>query len=208
MAEKRSVKPKPTSARLLPNHRPNPIEEAAKELGPEFQTTGEPKQSPLIAEVEEAKHPVPVQAGRILATYLGMKLERNKDGDRFIDLDFSFPLTSLHNGLIPRKVREAWTYLKHSGNKAVQVIHIPPDSMGVYLDPKEKEAELAIGNAHYIKATVSQVEETGKGKTVIVTRFRFRLRVERSKENVNFAAWNDGEQFWIRLDPVQKELEL
>jgi hypothetical protein len=206
-----------TSARLLKNrpldHDKDDVEvrpkgevfaEAAAQVGPE--NIEAPQQAELIAAPEAAVRPQSVQNGRMLATYVGLHLERNKDGEKLIHLDFSFPLEEAHDGFVPKRVKEAWQWLKESGNKAVQIIEIPPVTLDIYLDPKEKKAELHLVGAEFSKAVIQLIEEVGKGKAKMVTRFAFRLRVERDSDTVEFAAWRDSEEFWLKMAATQKAL--
>lgn len=204
---------KPTSARLLKN-RPidtDPVRAAIAEMGKEAPVEkflkGEPKQAELLAAPEEAKLPEPVQNGRLLATYVGLGLERDKDNEKLVHLDFSFPLEEKHhNSYLPKRVVEAWEWLKSSENPLVQVSGIPAVTLSVYLDPKEKKPLLKIIGAEVAKAIVQVVEETGKGKAKLVTRFKFRLRMERTEKVIEFAAWNDGAEFWLTFPPTQETL--
>src|SRR5215472_12854308 len=201
-----------TSARLLQN-RPEegPIATAAAELGSEYQVNqekGEPKQAELLAKPEAAKKPAAVQNGRMLATYVGLGLERDKDNEKLLHLDFSFPLEAEHDGHIPKRVREAWAWLKHSGNKGVQIIKVPAVVLDVYVDPTEKKPLLHVADAEFTKAIISLVEETGKGQSKLVTRFAFRLRMDREKKTLEWAAWADGDSVWLKIESAQKELDL
>jgi hypothetical protein len=211
-------KEKLTSQRLLPNRPLDPekddvevrpkgqiFAEAAAQVGPD--NIEPPAQKPLLAMPEQASTPQAVQNGRMLATYVGLGLKRDKDGEKLIELNFSFPLEASHNGHIPKRVKDAWLWLSESGNKAVQVIDIPPVTLDVYPDPKLKEKELHLVGCEFTKAIISLVEETGAGRATVVTRFAFRLLVERMKNVVEFAAWNDEQTFWVTLNPTQKSLE-
>src|SRR5260370_29021678 len=114
----------PTSARLLKTGRPLDPETDEAEVRP-TDAQDAPQQAELVAAPEEAGRPIAVQNGRMLATYVGLGLERDKDGGKLVHLDFSFPLEDAHDGHIPRRVKDAWEWLKLSGNKAVQIIGIP-----------------------------------------------------------------------------------
>lgn len=208
----------PTSARLLKNRpldqhsddvevRPKEqvFGEAAEELGPEH--IEEPKQAELLAMPEEATRPVAVQNGRMLATYVGLGLERDKNNEKLVHLDFSFALEDAHNGFIPKKVKEAWKFLKDSDNKLIWIKGIPPITLGVFMDPKAKKPELHLIAAEFTKAVIQIVEETGKGKIVMVTRFAFRVRASRHASVMDFAAWRDGESFWIVMPQTQEAME-
>jgi hypothetical protein len=218
---------KPTSARLLKNR---PLEkgeqefsgtlseqdekrstkevfaEAAAGVGPEA-VEQVPQQAELLAAPEEAARPIAVQNGRMLATYVGLGLERDKNNEKLVHLDFSFPLEDAHDGHIPKKVKDAWEWLKESSNKAVQIIGIPAVTLDVYLDPKEKKSELHLLGAEFTKAIISLIEEVGKGKAKMVTRFSFRLRFSRLAKVIEFAAWRDGEEFWLKMPVTQESIE-
>src|SRR6266849_7377903 len=124
-----STSTSPTSARLLKNRpldaekdtadvRPPAVQQAfataAAEVGAEHVEASQ--QAELLAAPEEAARPIAVQNGRMLATYVGLGLERDKDGGKLVHLDFSFPLEESHDGHIPHKVKDAWEWLKESGN--------------------------------------------------------------------------------------------
>jgi len=215
-----STSTSPTSARLLKNRpldpekdnadvRPPAVQQAfataAAEVGAE--NVEVPQQAELLAAPEEAARPIAVQNGRMLATYVGLGLERDKDGGKLVHLDFSFPLEDAHDGHIPRRVKDAWEWLKLSGNKAVQIIGIPAVTLDVFLDPREKKSELHLLGAEFSKAIISLIEEVGKGKAKMVTRFAFRLRVGRSAKVIDFAAWRDGEEFWLKMPVTQESIE-
>lgn len=224
---KKETSSKPTSARLLKHTRPaeavsetsspstnaassskpaGVFAEAARSLSPD--QIEEPKQRPLIppADGEAPAEPVVVQNGRLLATYVGLGLDRDPDDEKLLHLDFSFPLEKIHNGHLPARVKDAWEFLKMSGNPLVQVGGIPEATVAVFEDPKDKKPLLKIVGAVYKKAVIQLVEETGKGKSKTVTRFKFRLEMERKPHIVDFAAWHDGEQFWLSMEQTQGEL--
>lgn len=203
----------PTSARLLPNRPLDPktddaevrptrevFAEAGKELGEA------PQRAQLLAAPEEAKKPQAVQNGRMLATYVGLGLERDKDNEKLVHLDFSFPLEDAHDGFIPKKVKAALEWLKEQDNKAVQITGLPAVTLDVYDAPGSKKATLHLVGAQFTKAIIAVIEEVGKGKAKLVWRFAFRLRVERDEDVIGFAAWRDGEEFWICMPPAQHSL--
>jgi hypothetical protein len=211
-------KDKLTSARLLPNRPLDPekddvevrpkgqvFAEAAAQVGPD--NIEPPAQKELLAPPEAAERPQVVQNGRILATYVGMHLHRDKGDAALVHLDFSFPLDETHNGHLPKKVKNAWDYLASSGDVAVRVGDMPAMTLDVYLDPKEKKPELHLIGADFSRAIVQVVEETGKGASKKVTRFAFRLLTERTNVLMQWAGWSDGKLFWLTLKPTQKSLD-
>jgi hypothetical protein len=179
--------------------------EAAAQVGPE--NIEAPKQRELLASPEAAARPLCVQNGRLLATYVGLKLVRDKDGEKFIELHFSFPLEAAHDGFIPKKVKEAWEWLSFTHNKSIQIAELPAVTLDVYLDPKEKKPELHLVGAEFTKATIAHIEEVGKGAAKVVTRFAFRLLVDRMKNVVEFGAWSDGNTYWLKMAETQGTLE-
>jgi len=213
-----------TSQRLLKNRPHDPPEatpppdakkppvavfaEAAKQVPAENVETAAPKQQELLAAPEAAARPEPVQNGRIHAMYVGLGLERDKDGEKLARLDFSFILEAgIHEDVIPEKVREAWEFLRISQEKGVMLNGIPPVTFDVWEKPTDKKPELHLVGATFSKAIVQVIEEVGKGKAKKVTRFAFRLLVERDEDVIDFAAWRDGEEFWITMTETQGKLK-
>lgn len=193
-----------TSARLLRN-RPLDTSDPA---GTTIESAEAQIKTPeLLADPEAAVRPVVVQNDRFLATYVGCKLERDKDKEKLVHLHLSIALQTEHDGYLPRKVKRAWDYLVESHDKLVQVQEIPAVTLDLYADTKERKPLLHLVGAEFSKAIVGIFEESGKGKTTKVTRFEFRLLVERDEKTMHFAAWNDGEQFWITMPPTQKSIE-
>src|SRR5271170_5082430 len=86
--------------------------EAAAQVGEE--NIEPPAQRELLATPEAAERPLCVQNGRMLATYVGLGLKRDKDGEKLIELNFSFPLEAAHDGFIPKRVKDAWLWLSES----------------------------------------------------------------------------------------------
>ena len=179
--------------------------EAAAQLGSD--QIEPPKQHDLLALPEQAQRPIAVQNGRMLATYVGLGLERDKDNEKLVHLDFSFPLEAAHDGFIPKKVKEAWEWLAFTHNKAIQIAEIPPITLSVYIDPKEKTPELHLVGAEFTKAIVQVIEEVGKGAAKMVWRFAFRLRIQRTKKVIDWAAWHDGDSFWLSMPATQKSMD-
>lgn len=192
-----------TSERLLPNRPLDAGEPASTTIE---QAEAQIKTPELLADPEDAARPVIVQNGRFLATYVGCKLERDKNKEKLVHLHLSIALHAEHNGYLPAKVKRAWDYLVESHDKLVQVQEIPAVTLDLYTDTKERKPLLHLVGAEFSKAIVGIFEETGKGKTNKVTRFEFRLLVERDEKTMHFAAWNDGEEFWVTMPATQKAI--
>lgn len=197
---------KPTSARLLRNRPPDPEESHSMAMEEQEAEAQEPIQGQLIADSEVAAiEPSAVQNDRIAATYLGDSKSREKD-TAMVYLDFSFTLTNEHKKFVPDKVADAQTWLTKNDNKLVGVNHLPAQTVDVFLSPNEKSPELHLVGAEMTKATVSMIEETGKGKTKKVVRFKFSLLVERDRDLKDFTWENDDKQFWLTLEDTQQSL--
>lgn len=194
---------RPTSARLLGNR---PVDASEKVGATIDEAEAQIKTPELLADPAQATRPTIVQNGRFLATYVGCKLERDKDKEKLVHLHLSIALQAEHNGYLPAKVKRAWDYLVESHDKLVQVQEIPAVTLDVYNDTKERKPLLHLVGAEFSKAVVGIFEESGKGKTVKVTRFEFRVLVERDEKTMHFAAWHDGEEFWIQMPPTQKAI--
>lgn len=167
----------------------------------------EPIQAPLIPESEiPAIEPTAIQNGRMVATYNGLSLSRDKDNAKECSLEFSMTLTKGHDKYVPKKVAAAHKWIEETDNKAVQVNHIKPQTVNIYDDPKGKKPVLHVVGATIERAAVSIIEETGKGKAKKVIRFVFRLCVERDEPTIKFGAWRDTEQFWLEMDQSQRTI--
>jgi hypothetical protein len=202
-----SAADKPTSARLLGNRPLDPASDNVDVRPPNLKEAEAQIKTPdLLADPQDAVRPVAVQNGRFLATYIGCKLERDKDQEKLVHLQFSIALQTEHDGYLPKKVKLAWDYLIQSHDKLVQVAEIPAVTLDLYVDTRDRKPLLHLVGAEFSKAIVGIFEETGKGKLNKVTRFAFRLLVERDEKTMHFAAWNDGEQFWITMPPTQKSI--
>jgi hypothetical protein len=167
----------------------------------------EPVQAPLIPEAEmPAVEPTQIVNKRMVAQYVGLSLSRDKDGEKLCSLDFSMTLTKEHDDYVPKKVAAAHKWLVKEDNKIIGVNHIPAQTMDIYDDPKAKKPVIHIVGATVERASLSMIEETGKGKSKKVIRFSFRLKVERDEETIDFAAWQDENQFWLDMNETQSSL--
>jgi hypothetical protein len=163
-------------------------------------------QAPLIPDAGvQAVEPTGIDNDRIAATYLGLSLSRDKDR-KLVSLDFSFVLTDEHHKYIPAKVAEAQDFLVDTDNKMVGVNHLKPHTVDVFKAPNAKKSELHLVGADLTKASVTMVEETGKGITKKVIRFKFSILVERDEEIIDFGAWNDEQEFWLTMEQTQRVL--
>jgi hypothetical protein len=164
-------------------------------------------QPPLIPDSEiPVREPTPILNGRIAATYLDISLSRDKKGAKFCSLEFSMTLTEKHDRYLPKKVAKARAWLDETDNKLVQVNHIKPQTVDIYEDAKDKKAVLHITGGTVERASVSMIEETGKGKTKKVIRLVFWLCIERDEKAIDFATSRDTEEFWLEMDQTQMKI--
>lgn len=165
-------------------------------------------QPPLIPDSEvEVKIPKPVSNKRFVSTYTNCSLMRDKKNEKLITLMFSAVLTPEHEDLVPEKIFDARQWLLKQDNKLVQVDHIPAQTVDVFDGPKSETELLHFIGAKVEKSVVSIVEESGKGKAQKVARLMLHFTVERTAETVGFAAWNDGQQYWLIVKDTQKRLK-
>lgn len=168
----------------------------------------EPIQAPLIPEAEiPVKEAEPIVNKRMVVTYNNLSLSRDKDGEKLVTLEFSQTLTADHSDYIPAKLSAAYSWLLRNDNKLIQINHVPDQTIDVYADPKEKKPLLHLVGATVERAIVALIEETGKGKSKKVVRCAIRFKVERDEKTIDFAAWNDDQQFWITMAQTQQEIE-
>lgn len=197
---------KPTSARTRSINPPNPKDDEAP--AGEAEEKQEPIQAPLIPESEiPVVEPTPIVNDRMVATYVGLSLSRDKNGEKLCSLEFSMTLTPEHDGYVPKKVAAAHEWLVDSDNKLIQVNHIKPHTVDIYDEPNAKKPLLHVVGGTVEKASVAMIEETGKGKAKKVIRFVFRLCVERDEKAIAFGAWNDESQFWLDMDQTQRTMQ-
>jgi hypothetical protein len=198
---------KPTSARSRPLLPADPKDDEAPAGVLVIDADAEPIQAPLIPEADiPAVEPTPIVNGRVVATYVGFSLARDKNNKKLCSLEFSMTLTEKHDRYLPKKVAKAHEWLYETDNKLVQVNHIKPQTVNIFDDPKEKKPIMHIVGGTIERASVAMIEETGKGKSKKVIRFVFRLCIERDDKAVSFGAWRDEEQFWLEMDQTQMKI--
>jgi len=157
----------------------------------------------LLAKPEDAIKPVAVQNGRMHGLYMSAGFERDKNKRKLVHLDFSIVLEEACAGLVPEKVREAATWMERTGNKLIEVRGLEPVTFDVFTDPRKARPLLHLVNAEFVRAIVSFREEVGKGKSREIERFAFRILVERTQDVIDFAGWNDGQEFWLCMPATQ-----
>jgi hypothetical protein len=202
--------------------------EAAKEAGLEVEPVvptenGEPIDDALKANNPAAEIPKPVRDdGQMLASYVLPHYRLGKGDERFVEMQFSFPLTKDHKGLLPRGVETAWKQCSKQF-PSIKVNEIPPQTFTVRLYPEQKkkgakdEYELHLVGAMIVQAQVKLVDVKGKGSVQTVKRFSFRVianaEVEEMPDGSNvakdvrkFADTKYGKDLWIEIAATQASL--
>jgi hypothetical protein len=136
--------------------------------------------------------------------------KEDKNGDRVIEMEFSFPLTPEHRGQLPDGVEDAWRYASSKNHPSAEVTGIPGQVVTVWDAPDRGKDDylLHLEMAAIIKAKVRRIEEKGKGHVKTIIRFSFRLLVDVEKENCKFADNHFGKMLWLEMDEKQGKLKL
>jgi hypothetical protein len=148
--------------------------------------------------------PPTVLEGKMMENFVGPHYALI-EGERYVDLEFSFPLTPEHKGMMPRSVEEAWNFLERNGSTKVLGIEIGDQTLDVFLAP-DHEKELHLTAVPVTKASLAIVEQTGKGTATKEVRFIFRVRAEIGRNVCTFADWQFGNVVWIEMDDTQGTL--
>jgi hypothetical protein len=198
-----SQKDKPTSARTH-SLAPADLDETKS------MTMAEREEQAELAGIKEGavtELPKQVQNGMILATMLKPDFEEGKDDKRFIGVALSFQLTAEHEDMLPDQVAHAWEFVKQGGTKRVDIVDITPQSLEVGF-ASDTKVEIEIPWNDIRKASISVVEETGKGETQEVIRFKFVAFSEIESSVVRFCSKYFGKAVWIKLEKSQVEIPL
>jgi hypothetical protein len=159
----------------------------------------------VLPNVGKAAMPKVVRGGRMLARFVRAHFDRDGKDRAVAVLEVSFPLTPEHKGMLPTAVEKQWNNIKAGGVTSITVRDIPAQTIGISLLPDDKE-DLVLVGALIQKATLALKIEKGKGKTVEVIRYSFRISAERSKEIIKFATTYDGSEIWITSKRTQASL--
>jgi len=156
---------------------------------------------------QQVELPKQVQNGMILATMLKPYFEEGKDDKRFVGVALSFQLTDEHRDMLPEKVLDAWKFVNRGGTKRIDIIDINPQALEIGFAPDTK-TEIEIPWTHIRKASISVIEETGKGEAKEIIRFKFVAFSEVESSVVRFCSKYFGKAVWIKLEKSQVELPL
>jgi hypothetical protein len=182
----------------------NTFAEARKQTGQDQEAPPEKFEQATLPGVP-AQTPKPVRGRQMMAAFVKPHFERTKDGDALIGLDFSFPLMSDHEGLLPKEVEDGWqTVIRKSCDK-YRVNGVDPQTVRISLVPDDKH-DLELVSADLKNIWLAHVQEKGAGKTKKVVRLSFRVVTERNKALRDFVWTNDGEFVWIELAETQGKL--
>jgi hypothetical protein len=179
--------------------------EARKEVGQEGNAPQEKLNQPQAVLPGMPATPKPVRGKQMMATFVKPHFERPAKGDPMIGLDFSFPLTSDHEGLLPSEIEDAWQIVIRKNCDKFKVSGVDDQTVRVSIVPDDK-SDLEIVAAEIANIWLAQVSEKGAGKTKKVVRLSFRVLTERTKALRDFVWNNDGEVCWIELVQTQGKL--
>jgi hypothetical protein len=151
-----------------------------------------------------AETPKPVRGNQMMAHFIGPKFDRVK-GEPMIGLDFSFPLTSDHEELLPKDIREGWLTVTWNLCDRYRIKSIPAHTVYITIVPDDKH-DLELVGAEIRNIWLAHVQEKGAGQAKKVVRLSFRVVVERTKAIRDFVWANDGEFCWLELVETQGKL--
>ena len=167
------------------------------------------EQPPLLPDMPVGGGPPKstVHGQKMLAEYIRPHFSQDEDG-RYCALEFSFPLTKSHKGLLPKSVDDAWRFVEKGGKKGVVGIELADQIIDIYLANDMDDPILQMGNVAVEKVAISIVKEIGKGASTRVVRFSFHAVASIDKELCEFAVNNFGNAVWLRMSQSQAELPL
>lgn len=141
----------------------------------------------------------------MMAQFLRPHFDKTKGGDPIIGLDFTFPLTSDHEGLIPSEIEENWATMIRKNAKKIEVSGIDAQTVKIHLVPDD-EPEISLESAEVSRAVLAIVQEKGKGQAKKVVRLTIRIVTGRTKALRDFVWNNDSEFVWLELADTQGSL--
>lgn len=153
----------------------------------------------------EAATPKPVRGRQMMATFVKPHYERPAKGAALIGLDFSFPLTSDHEGLLPKEIEEGWQIVIRKSCDKFRVSSVDAQTVRIAIVPDDKH-DLELAGADLKNIWLAMTTEKGKGKTKKVIRLSFRVVVERTKAIRDYIWTNDSEVCWLELAETQGKL--
>lgn len=171
---------------------------------PEAQPAEQVTAAELRANNPTAEMPSMVRNGLMAVTYLRPHFDVDKD-ERTCSLEFSVELTADHEGVIPKRMAEGWEDVEHRGYKRIDVPGVPMQLVDIRLAPDDKKSDLHL-NGVVEKVSISKIEDKGTGESKDVVRLSFRTMFDLTQTVEQFACRHFGKTVWIRLAPVQGEL--
>jgi hypothetical protein len=182
---------------------PRPLD-VVKDFDTPTKKKEEPAQKALLEVPVEEKVPAVVK-DKMRVNYVRPHFERLKSGTRTIALEISFALTDAHDDLLPKRIKEGWTFMTKKGYKRLDIIEVPGQRAAFFMAPDMEEA-VVLPAAKVTHTSLQVIEETGSGKEKKVIRLSFRLQVEMSHEVAKFAEWHFGDELYMRMHETQEEL--
>lgn len=164
-------------------------------------------QETLPGTEQEVARPKTVIGNRLLAEYVKPHYDRDKEGDRFVAMEFSFGLTKDHAGKLPESVDDAWKFIRKGINRTIGSIEIAPHLVHVYLASDVQSPEISMLFTDITHGALAVVEERGSGKSSEVIRYSFRVRVPVDEGICSFADNSFGNTVWLEMEEAQRKLK-
>lgn len=207
-----SKKPSPEK-HALPDKKNAPKRSGKKGIGPldvekDFDTPvrREPAQKALI-EVGEKEKPLNFKDDLCVVHFVDFSFRKDKNRDEIADLEFSLPLEDAHKGRFPREIKDAWDFLAKGNVKTIVANGIEPQNVTLSIAPGKK-GDLELVAASVTKASISLIEQKGKGKSTKITRLKFTVSADLDAEVGRFCENNFDEQVWIKTESTNRHLKV
>jgi hypothetical protein len=166
-------------------------------------------ESGLKADNPPPETPKPVRDGQLMASYVLPHYRIDKEGEQVVEMEFSFPLTPDHKGMLPDGVETAWNFVARKNYPLVSISEIPEQTITIRKAPDMgEEYMLHLASALLVKARVKKTQQKGKGHVKTVILFSFRVLAEIRSEICKFADNKFGSEVWLEMAATQGELAL
>jgi len=163
-------------------------------------------QGALLPDGDKPKVPQPVRGKLMLCEYIRPHYTKDDDS-RFVEMEFSFPLTEKHRGMLPANVEAAWKFLGKKVNTKMLDIDVEEQTVAIHIAP-DMAAKLRLDSCPVGKANLAFIEEKGAGAAQNVTRFSFRLICGLTDEIREWADLQYGNSCWISMEATQASLKM
>lgn len=168
------------------------------------------EQAQLPGTEKAQEQPLSVRGNMMLAKYVKPHYSKDKEGNYFVGLEFSFPLNDAHKKLLPADLVHSWNAIKSGRNgRKILDIDVPPQSVNIHLAPDDG-AHLSLVYATISAASLEMIEETGSGQAQDVIRYKFRVDHPAdgpaNSDLREFADLKFDSSVWLQMSEVQSKL--